>query len=171
MLQSSPSRLLSSSYWIALRSRSSAWARLKGSAFRYSSVSFNQDRAMRIVRFRQLTQCGRAWPEPMHFSSRNSAVSHDNIINLPSQRCLSGRGLTLIARRSGFIDPLLELVEVALLGRRSLPRTSRRTSQQWRSATPKPTIPGNARGPRMRANKHQTNNVMLRYLLGRKRNI
>jgi hypothetical protein len=39
----------------------------------------------------------------MHFSSRNSAFSHDNVINLLCQRCLSGGGLTLIARRFGFM--------------------------------------------------------------------
>ena len=60
-------------------------------------VSFNQDIAMRIIRFRQVTQCGQAWPEPMHISSRNSAFSHGNVINRPSQRCLSSGGLTLIA--------------------------------------------------------------------------
>ena len=63
----------------------------------FIDVSFNQDIAMRIIRFCQVTQCGQASPEPMHFSSRNSAFSHDNIINLPSQRCPSSGGLTLIA--------------------------------------------------------------------------
>ena len=41
--------------------------------------------------------------EPMHFSSRNSAVSHDKVISLLCQRCLSSGGLTLIAPRSGFM--------------------------------------------------------------------
>jgi hypothetical protein len=82
----------------------------------FIDMSFNQNVAVRIVRFGQVTQCGRAWPEPMHFSSRNSAVSHDKVINLPCQRCLSSGGLTLIAHRSGFIDLLLDLVEVAPVG-------------------------------------------------------
>ena len=73
-------------------------------------MSFNQDRAMRIIRFCQVTQCGRAWPEPMHFSSRNSAFSHDKVISLLCQRCLSSGGLTLIAHRSGFmvVAPIAE---------------------------------------------------------------
>ena len=75
---------------------------------------------MRIIRFCQVTQRGRAWPEPMHFSSRNSAFSHDKVINLPCQRCPSSGGLTLIAHRSGFIDPLLDLVEVASVGEKSV---------------------------------------------------
>ena len=95
----------------------------------FIDMSFNQDIAMRIVRFRQVTQCGRAWPEPMHFSSRNSAFSHDKVINLPCQRCLSSGGLTLIARRSGFIDPLLDLVEVASGRRRADCRFLRGTSR------------------------------------------
>jgi hypothetical protein len=52
----------------------------------------------------------------MHFISRNSAFSHDKVIDLPCQRCLSSGGSTLIAHRSGFIDPLLDLVEVAPVG-------------------------------------------------------
>jgi hypothetical protein len=69
----------------------------------FIDMSFNQDIAMRIVRFRQVTQCGRAWPEPMHLSSRNSAFSHDKVIKPTYQRRLSSGGLTLTAHRAGFM--------------------------------------------------------------------
>jgi hypothetical protein len=49
------------------------------------------------ARFCEDTQRGRARPEPMHFSSCNSAFFHDNIISPPPQRWLSDGGLTLIA--------------------------------------------------------------------------
>jgi uncharacterized protein (TIGR02118 family) len=53
---------------------------------------------MRTSRFHQDTQSGQAWPEPMHFSSRNSVFAHDKVINPSYQRCVSGGGLTLITR-------------------------------------------------------------------------
>ena len=49
----------------------------------FIDVSFNQDGAMRIIRFRQVTQCGRAWPEPMHFISCKSLYRHGVVINRP----------------------------------------------------------------------------------------
>jgi hypothetical protein len=42
--------------------------------YREVDVLFNQDMAMRIIRFRQVTQCGKAWPKPMHLRSRNSPL-------------------------------------------------------------------------------------------------
>jgi hypothetical protein len=42
----------------------------------FINVLFNEDVAMRTGRFRQNTQSGQAWPEPVHFISRKSPLRH-----------------------------------------------------------------------------------------------
>jgi hypothetical protein len=48
----------------------------------FVDMSFNQDMAMRIIRFRQVTQCGKAWPKPRHLNSRNSPLLHEQCYKL-----------------------------------------------------------------------------------------
>jgi len=42
----------------------------------FIDVFFNQDVAIRTGRFRQNTESGQAWPEPVHFISCKSPLSH-----------------------------------------------------------------------------------------------
>jgi hypothetical protein len=59
----------------------------------FIDVSFNQDKAMRIIRFRQDTQCGKAWPEPMHLRSRKSPLHEQcykpTVLAMPERRRLN----------------------------------------------------------------------------------
>jgi hypothetical protein len=56
----------------------------------FVDVSFNYDRAMRIIRIRQDTQCGQAWPKPMRLRFCNSPSLHEQCYK-PTVPAMPGR--------------------------------------------------------------------------------